>query len=344
MIGKSLRIHNMGIHHIGIHLGSAAHLPTAALLAGALAPAWVAPAAAAWPEDRPIEIIVGFAAGGGTDILARRMAPALTKQLGDKANFVVINRPGAAGEIALTALSRSAPNGYTIGVISAPSFITIPLQKKPQYDPAAIVPLARVVEDPTVIVVGKDSPYKTLRDLVAALKRSPKSVSIGNNGIGTNGHMASLALQVAGDVQVNLIPFKGTSDSRTALLGGHVDAIAMGVSEFITDKAATDKLRVLVQLGAERSRSLPNVATAKEEGLDVVIASERGFAAPKDLPPEIAERLEKAIAAAVTEPEFLQSATSDELSVSYLTGPDWTKRLADQRGYFERIWRASEHK
>ena len=105
------------------------------------------PAVAAWPDDRPIEIIVGFQAGSGPDILARRIAPVL-------ASFVVNNRTGAAGEIALTALARAEPNGYTIGGLSTPSFIVVPLIKKPQYDPAAIVPLARVVDDPTLVVAG----------------------------------------------------------------------------------------------------------------------------------------------------------------------------------------------
>lgn len=109
----------------------------AGVLAVALACAVGRPALAAWPDDRPIEIIVGFQAGSGPDILARRIAPVLARLLGPKAGFVVNNRTGAAGEIALTALSRAEPNGYTIGGLSTPSFIVVPLIKKPQYDPAA---------------------------------------------------------------------------------------------------------------------------------------------------------------------------------------------------------------
>jgi tripartite-type tricarboxylate transporter receptor subunit TctC len=297
------------------------------------------PASADWPDDKPIEIVVGFAPGGGTDLLARRIAPAIAKHLGGKANFVIVNRPGASGELALVGLSRSAPNGYSLGIISAPSFLTAALHHKPQYDAAALAVLARVVEDPTVMVIRADSPIKTLGDLVAQLKAKPGSVTLGNNGLGTNGHMAALALQAAGQVELNLIPFKGTSDARTALLGGHVDIIAMGASEFVTDPATG--FRVLAQFGATRAPSLPAVATAREQGFDAVVSSERGIAVPKGLPDDIAARLEKAIAAAAVDADFLRSASSDELSIAYLSGAEWTRHLAAERAKYEAIWRAS---
>ncbi|WP_423194662.1 tripartite tricarboxylate transporter substrate binding protein [Cupriavidus sp. H18C2] len=154
-------------------------------------------AQAAWPEDRPIEVYVGFAAGGGTDLLARAMAPFLQKHLGGKARIVVVNKPGASGEIAYLSLSRATPDGYTIGIISTPSFLTIPIQRKPKYDPAAIVPLARVIDDPTMFVVAGDSKLASMADLVKQLKGNPEGLSMGSNGIGTNGHMAALALQQA---------------------------------------------------------------------------------------------------------------------------------------------------
>ena len=317
----------VGLHGVKAVLATLLVMPTV--------PAW-----AEWPDDKPIEIVVGFAPGGGTDLLARRIAPAIAKHLGGKANFVIVNRPGASGELALVALSRSAPNGYALGIISAPSFLTAALHHKPQYDAAALAVLARVVEDPTVMVIRADSPIKTLGDLVAQLKAKPGSVTLGNNGLGTNGHMAALALQAAGQVELNLIPFKGTSDARTALLGGHVDIIAMGASEFVTDPG-TSGFRVLAQFGATRAPSLPAIATAREQGIDAIVSSERGIAVPKGLPDDIAARLEKAIAAAAVDPDFLRSASSDELSIAYLPGAAWTRHLAAERAKYEAIWRAS---
>ena len=216
----------------------------AGVLAVALACAGGRPAVAAWPDDRPIEIIVGFQAGSGPDILARRIAPVLARLLGAKASFVVNNRTGAAGEIALTALARAEPNGYTIGGLSTPSFIVVPLIKKPQYDPAAIVPLARVVDDPTLVVAGGASGIKDLRELVARVKANPGTVAMGHNGVGTNGNLAALAIERAAGAKLNDIPFKGTSESRTALLGGHVDIVGMSVSEFVMDREAVGLQRL----------------------------------------------------------------------------------------------------
>jgi tripartite-type tricarboxylate transporter receptor subunit TctC len=298
------------------------------------------PAMAVWPDDRPIEIIVGFQAGSGPDLLARRMAPVLAKRLGTKASLVVSNRTGAGGEIALGALAGAAPDGYTIGTLTTPSFIIVPLVKKPQYDPAAILPLARVVDDPTLVVAGGASSLHDLKRLVARAQASPGSVAMGHNGVGTNGHLAALAIEVAAGAKLNDIPFKGTSESRTALLGGHVDIVGMSVSEFVMDREAVGLFKGLAQLAPVRAAALPEVPTAKELGFDIVISSERGFAAPRGLAPEIAQRLADAIAAAVDDPEFLHGSSPDELALAYLSGPAWEKSMADRRARYEAIWKA----
>ena len=310
----------------------------AGVLAVALACAVGRPAVAAWPDDRPIEIIVGFQAGSGPDILARRIAPVLARLLGPKASFVVNNRTGAAGEIALTALARAEPNGYTIGGLSTPSFIVVPLIKKPQYDPAAIVPLARVVDDPTLVVAGGASGIKDLRELVARVKANPGTVAMGHNGVGTNGNLAALAIERAAGAKLNDIPFKGTSESRTALLGGHVDIVGMSVSEFVMDREAVGLFRGLAQLNPVRAPALPEVPTARELGFDIVISSERGFAAPRGLPPEIAQRLARAIRLAVDDPEFLRGSSRDELALAYLSGPDWAASMAERKARYQAIW------
>ena len=310
----------------------------AGVLAVALACAVGRPAVAAWPDDRPIEIIVGFQAGSGPDILARRIAPVLARLLGAKASFVVNNRTGAAGEIALTALARAEPNGYTIGGLSTPSFIVVPLIKKPQYDPAAIVPLARVVDDPTLVVAGGASGIKDLRELVARVKANPGTVAMGHNGVGTNGNLAALAIERAAGAKLNDIPFKGTSESRTALLGGHVDIVGMSVSEFVMDREAVGLFRGLAQLNPVRAPALPEVSTARELGFDIVISSERGFAAPRGLPPEIAQRLARAIRLAVDDPEFLRGSSRDELALAYLSGPDWAASMAERKARYQAIW------
>jgi tripartite-type tricarboxylate transporter receptor subunit TctC len=315
----------------------ARRLVCAVALALLLAPC----AHAAWPDDRPIEIVVGYQAGSGPDILARRMAPAMARRLGSGANTIVTNRAGASGEIALTAVSRAEPNGYTIATLTTPSFIMAEKVKKPQFDPAEILPLARVVDDPTLIVAGGASTIKDLKDLVARLQASPASLSIGHNGIGTNGHLATLAIQRAAGAKFVDIPFKGSSESRTALLGGHVDLVVMSVSEFVMDREAAGLFKAVSQLGPSRAAILPDLATAHDLGLDIEISSERGFAVRRGVPADIIARLQDAIAAAVTDPEFLRGTTKDEMSVSYLSGSDWAKSMAERKARYEAIWNSA---
>jgi tripartite-type tricarboxylate transporter receptor subunit TctC len=297
-------------------------------------------AQAAWPNDRPIEIVVGYQAGSGPDILARRMAPVLARLI-PGASFVVTNRPGASGEIALAALSRAEANGYTIGTLTTPSFVIIEHVKTPQYDPAEILPLARVVDDPTVIVAGGASAVNDLTDVVGRMKADPASLTIGHNGIGTNGHLATLAIERAAGARLIDIPFKGTSESRTALLGGHVDLVAMSVSEFAMDRETKGLFKAVVQFGPARAKVLPDVPTARDAGFDIEITTERGFAVRRGVPADIVARLEKAIAAAVTDPEFLRGTTSDEMAVAYLPGAGWIASMALRKARYEAIWGAA---
>lgn len=301
-------------------------------------------AQAAWPDDRPIEVYVGFAAGGGTDLLARAMAPYLQKHLGGRARIVVVNKPGASGEIAYAALARAAADGYTVGIVSTPSLLTIPIQRKPKYEPGAIVPLARVIDDPAMFVVAGDSKLNSMADLVRQLKANPEGLSMGSNGIGTNGHMAALALQQATGAKVNHIPFAGTSQTKTSLLGHHIDVMAMSTTEFTDADRASRDVKVLAQLGTERRSGVPEVPTAREQKLDIVISSERGFAAPRGLPPEIARRLQGAIEATTKDPEFLARAVNEARGISYLSGAAWTQHMATQRGKFESLWKTASTK
>jgi tripartite-type tricarboxylate transporter receptor subunit TctC len=313
----------------------------ALLYAGILATLSAPCAYAAWPDDRPVEIVVGYQAGSGPDILARRMAPAMARRLGPGVSYVVTNRAGASGEIALTAVTRAEPNGYTIATLTTPSFIMAEHVKKPQFDAAEVVPLARVVDDPALIVAGGASAIKDLKDLVHRVRDRSATLSIGHNGIGTNGHLTTLAVERAAAAKLVDVPFKGSSESRTALLGGHVDLVVMSVSEFVMDRESADRFKAVAQLGPARAATLPEVPTARDLGFDIEISSERGFAVRRGVPADIIARLQDAIAAAVTDPEFLRGTTSDEMSVAYLSGPAWTKSMAERRARYEAIWNSA---
>lgn len=307
-----------------------------ALKSAALAAMMMTTATAAlaeWPTDRPIEMIVAYAPGGGTDIMLRALAPFIEAELGTQ--IPVMNRPGASGEIAYTALSQAKPDGYTISSLNTPGFLTMQVDRKLRFDPAAICPLARIVEDPGTFVVQAGSPYKTLADLVAYAKDNPGKVSVGTTGVGTDEHLAMLQLEQAAGIDLTAVPFAGANEAKTALLGGHVNMIGLNVGEYTTSDH--NAIRALAQFSEKRSTLAPDLATAKEQGFDVMMSSERGLAARCDVPEADRTRLSQAIEAALAKPEFQEKAKQQNLPLSYQSGADWTAAMPARLERFREI-------
>jgi tripartite-type tricarboxylate transporter receptor subunit TctC len=302
--------------------------PSLAVTALSLAFATVSSAWAAWPDDRAIEVVVGFAPGGGTDLLARKLTPFLQKRLGGKAQFIVVNKPGASGEIANGFLAQAKPDGYTIGIVNVPAFLYVPMVKKSQYKVEDFRLIARLVDDPTVLVNRADSKYNSLSDVLAELRRKPGSISFGHNGTGSNGDLALVALSSAAGVEVNAIPFKGTSAQRTDLLGGHLDIGVISAGEVPElHGGKTGQLKALAQFSEKRSSALPQVPTAKEEKTPVLMSSERGLAAPAAVPAEIVKKLQDAVEQTLHDPEFIAAAGGDAPVLAYLSGAQWQQSL-----------------
>src|SRR3954451_25423337 len=186
-------------------------------LAALLAPALAAPAMAQapWP-DRPVTMIIAYAAGGGTDTAARTLARFMEKDLGQP--VVVVNRPGAGGEIGWSELARAKPDGYTIGFTNTPGIVTVPIERQARFRLEDFAPIANIVDDPGGIWVLADSPYRNLAELVEAAKRAPGTLGYGTTGIGSDDHLAMLALERQAGVQFLHIPLAGSSQVRTALL------------------------------------------------------------------------------------------------------------------------------
>nr|WP_179583956.1 tripartite tricarboxylate transporter substrate binding protein [Pigmentiphaga litoralis] len=288
-----------------------------------------APAAqAAWPDDKPIEVVVGFAPGGGTDLMARKLLPFVQKRLGPKAQFVVVNKPGAAGEIANAHVKQAKADGYTLAVINVPGFLYVPMIKKSQYEPQDFTLIARVVDDPTLIVTRADSPVASFAGLLAAMRQQPGALSFGHNGVGTNGELALQLLKREAKVDVNAIPYKGTAAQKTDVLGGHLSFGLVSAGEVPELHGnGSGQLKALVQFGETRSSALPGVPTATEMGTKVTMSSERGFAAPKGVPAAIVKRLDVAIAESLRDPEFIAAASSDAPVLAYLGGEQWQQSL-----------------
>ncbi|WP_337269892.1 tripartite tricarboxylate transporter substrate binding protein [Oryzifoliimicrobium ureilyticus] len=289
---------------------------------------------AEWPKDRPIQMIVAFAPGGSTDVMARAIEPLLEKELG--ADIVIENRPGASGEIAYTALSKAKPDGYTFSYINTPGYLSMQVQRKLGYDPKTIKPIVRIVDDPAAVVVPSASEFKTLKDFVDAAKAKPGSISFGSSGVGTDDHLAIILLGAASGAKFTHIPFGGAGETRTAILGSQISGGGLNVSEFAGTESTG--LRMLATFGAQRSPQLPDVPTAKEQGFDVEMSSERGIAAPAGVPEEITKKFSEAMKRVVDSPEFQSQAKQLALPLAYLSGPDWEKQMPDRLARFQKIW------
>ena len=305
-----------------------------ALLAATMLATGGGAAHAEWPNDRPIQMIVAFAPGGSTDVMARAMEPYLEKRLG--ADIVIENRPGASGEIAYTALAKSKPDGYTFSYINTPGFLSMQVQRELGYDPADIKPIARIVDDPTAIVVPADSQIQTLKDYVEAAKASPGAVSYGSSGIGTDDHLAILLLGTAAGAQFTHIPFNGAGETRTAVLGSQVNGGGLNVSEFAGND--TSGLRMIAHFGQSRAPQVPDVQTAAEQGYQVFMTSERGIAAPRATPEDISAKFAEAVKATIDDPEFQAQAKQLALPLAYLSGPEWEAQMPARLEEFRKIW------
>jgi tripartite-type tricarboxylate transporter receptor subunit TctC len=297
-------------------------------LAAAFALAACGSAWAAWPEDKPVEVIIGFAPGGATDVMARKLLPFVEKRLDGKAKFVVVNKPGAGGEIAFAGIARAAPDAYTMGVVNVPGYNFLPMTRKTQYSMDEIRLVARVVDDPGVIVVKAESKFKTLSDVLAELRSKPGSVTFGHNGAGTNGHLAIRMLAAAAKVVPNEISYRGTAAQRTDLLGGHLEVGMVSLSEVPELHGGNNgSLRAIAVLSKKRSSTLADVPTAEEAGAAVISTAERGFAVPKGVADDIVKKLEAAIADSVRDPEYIKSSPGDEPVLAFMPGAEWQKRL-----------------
>lgn len=294
-------------------------------------------AQAAWPAGPPIEVIVGFAPGGTTDVMARALAPFIAKHLGGGASLVIVNRPGASGEISVSQVMRARPDGYTVGIVNLPGYFFVPMMRSASYGTKDLTLVARVVSDPTVMVSRKDGKAQDLKQVLAGLKAAPSAISAGHNGLGTNGHLAMARLERATGVAFNAIPYNGSAQQKTALVGKQLDIAFLAASEVPDPDNEATPVRLLAQFTRDKVQRLSSVPTTYELGLQVEMTAERGFAAPNGVPVAILGRLQKAIEAAMKDPEYIKVARNDAPFLSFLPGEEWTRQLERERTAYEEI-------
>ena len=302
-----------------------------------VAMAGVAAADEPYPS-RPISLVAPFPPGGIADLTGRPLAAAMEKVL--KSPVALVNRQGAAGAVGMQSVAVSKPDGYTL-LIALSSISIIPEADKlfgraPAYTVDQFAPIALLSADPTVLVVRTESPWKTAQEFIEDAKKRPGQISFSSSGVYGTLHMAMELLSQAAGIRLRHVPYAGGGPAVTALLGGHVDALASGPAAVIPQIKA-GKLRPLAGWGAERIAALPDIPTFKELGYP---AAEfyiwAGVFAPKATPAPILAKLRESVRQAVAEPEFKDAMAKQETPIVFKQGEEFqrffdadAKRLAE---------------
>jgi tripartite-type tricarboxylate transporter receptor subunit TctC len=261
-----------------------------------------APVSAQSYPDRPITMIVPYAAGGSSDVLARLISERLSPALGQP--IVIDNRAGAGSRLGIEIAARAAPDGYTLLLADMPHTIIPAIQNGVQYDPVrSFTPIGLIGTASMVLFVNPSASTQTAADFIAFAKANPGKVTIASGGIGSTTHLTAELLQMKAGVKLLHVPYRGAGPAINDLVAGHVQS---GFTTLATASAMLDggSVRALATASAHRMPSRPDIATFNESGTDLVVEHWWGVLAPAGLPPAIAARLGHELAAILADAEF----------------------------------------
>ena len=291
---------------------------------------------AAWSQafpTHPISMVVPFPPGGLADIVARPVAEALSRDLGQ--TVVIENRGGAGGGIGMGQVARAKPDGYTL-VMALSSYSVIPeadalLGRSPMYAFHDLRPIARFTADPTVLAVRADAPWQTVKDFVDDARKRPGVINYGSSGNYGTMHVPMEILAQTAGIKMTHIPFTGAGPAVVALLGGQIDAVSTGPATVLQHVKA-GKIRVLGHWGTTSLAALPEVPALKDAGYNVEYAQWSGLFIPASTPEPIAQRLRSAARMAAQDPKVREVIQASGSPVLYLDTPDFEKYVqADVR-------------
>jgi tripartite-type tricarboxylate transporter receptor subunit TctC len=298
----------------------------------ALSAAGFAAAQPAWPA-KPITMVVPFPPGGLADIVARPVAEAMSRELGQP--VLIENKGGAGGGIGMALVSKAPADGYTI-LMALSSLTVIPeadvvLGRAQMYALNSLRPIARFTADPTVLAVRADSPWKTAKDFVDDAKRRPGAINFGSSGNYGTMHVPMEILSQNAGIKMTHVPFTGAGPAVVALLGGQIDAVSSGPATVLQHVKA-GKIRVLAHWGTTRLDALPDVPSLKAAGYDAEYAQWSGLFIPAATPEPVAQRLRAAARAAAMDPKVKEVILNAGSPILYQDTPDFEKYVqADAR-------------
>jgi len=285
----------------------------------------------AWAQpypSKPINLFIGWGAGGSTDVTLRALSDAAGKILGQPT--VVQNKPGGGSAVALALLKNEKPDGYTLGNLSSAGIVGQHLRKVPYDSTQDFTPIIRYGDYIHGIPVRADAPWKNLKELVAFARANPGKLKYSSPGTGSSHHLVVEALGIQEGIKWTHIPYKGGHEATTALLGGHVDfqTCASEWKPYVDSKA----LRLLATTGEKRYEKYPNVPTLIDQGYKIWAITLVGVIGPKGIPAPIVEKLHGAFKQAMENPEFKKAMSNFDMPIFYRDGQGLlrdTKEISD---------------
>ena len=305
--------------------------PTAAQAAAptkapAAAPTAVPTPQVSWPEKgKTVTVIVPWSAGASNDLTSRLLGAEMEKEFG--VPFQVVNKPGATTQIGMTEIANAKPDGYTIGLNSLQTTISVYLdpERKATFNRKSFQPVSTLILDPFVIYVQGSSPYKTAKDLVDAAKAKPESIKVGTNGVQSPSHMSWELLELAAGVKFAAVHFDGGAPNITALLGGHVDASSSTPGGNL-DKIQSGQMRALAVFDRNKSPMLPDVPPIPTLGYNAIMLRTAGWDFPAGVPWPMVDKLGAAIKKALDNPEVKKKAEGMGVTLVYSTPEEYSKQ------------------
>ncbi|WP_295856569.1 tripartite tricarboxylate transporter substrate binding protein [uncultured Xylophilus sp.] len=300
----------------------------ATLCISAAAPAW----AEGYPS-KPVEMIVPWPAGGGTDVIARVYAEAARPHFAQP--ILIVNRPGAIGSIGFSEAAAARPDGYKV-VMATPELLIAPYLGIGRASYENFVPIARINADPASVTVRADAPWKTIEEFLAHARASAGKVTLSTSGNGAIPDIAAAALEDRTGIKFTRVPYQGEAPAIQAILAGQVDATVVAPGA-MNSHIQAGKLRVLAVTSAQRIAELPQVPTLKERGVDLAIGTWRGLMVPKGTPPDVVAQWRELTRKVSADPKYQDTLKKQNVNLIYEEGDQFTAVMRENDALFKRL-------
>lgn len=275
--------------------------------------------------NKPIKLIVPWSAGGGTDAIARALARSGEKHLG--VPVVVENKPGGTGAMGLGETVKASPDGYTLAILPVElSFLKD--QGIYPFDFSNFTRIMNLNTDPSALTVKADAPWNNLKEFVDYAKRNPGSIKIGHSGTGMLWHLAAATLALATGTDYTYVPFNGAADAIASVLGQNIDAVTVSGAE-VSAQVRAGEMKILAVFGEKRLDIFPDIPTARDQGIDVVVNTFRGLGGPAGIPEDRVAILHEGFKKMMEEPEFVNVISNMGLGIDYRNTEDYYKLTED---------------